>query len=53
MPTALSIGERRQIVAMREAGQSFRIIAEGLGRDYEAVRKIYHRYAQSGQLEAN
>lgn len=53
MPAALSIGERRQIVAMREAGRSFRVIAEELGRDYEAVRKIYHRYSQTGQLEAN
>lgn len=53
MPAALSMGERRQIVAMRESGQSFRVIAEELGRDYEAIRKIYKRYVQSGQLEAN
>lgn len=53
MPAALSIGERRQIVAMRESGQRFRVIADDLGRDYEAVRKIYHRYQHSGQLQAN
>lgn len=53
MPAALSIAERRRIVAMREQGENFGAIAKELGRDYEAVRKIYHRYIQSGQLEAN
>lgn len=53
MPAALSMGERRQIVAMREQGQSFQAIAAELKRDYETVRKIYHRYVQSGQLEAS
>lgn len=53
MPAALSIGERRQIVSMREQGQTFGAIAEDLGRDYETVRKFYHRYMQSGQLEVN
>lgn len=53
MPAALSMGERRKIVAMREQGQSLQAIAEELGRDYETVRKIYHRYTQSGQLQAN
>jgi len=53
MPAALSIGERRQIVALREQGYSFQALAEELGRDYETVRKIYHRYIQSDQLEAN
>lgn len=53
MPAALSIGERRQIVAMYEQGDSFSAIADELKRDYETVRKIYHRYQQSGQLEAN
>lgn len=53
MPAALSMRERQQIVAMREQGQSFRAIAEDLNRDYETVRRIYHRYVQSGQLEAS
>lgn len=53
MPAALSMGERRQIVSMREQGASLQSIAEELGRDYETVRKIYHRYKHSGQLEAN
>lgn len=53
MPAALSIRERKQIVEMREQGHSFQAIAEALSRDYETVRKIYHRYMQSGQLEAS
>lgn len=53
MPAALSMRERRQIVAMREQGHSFREIGEELNRDYETVRKIYHRYVQNGQLEAS
>lgn len=53
MPAALSIHERQQIVAMREQGQSFRKIADELKRDYEAVRRIYHRYVKTGQLEAS
>jgi hypothetical protein len=52
MPAALSMRERRQIVAMREQEHRFREIAEELHRDYETVRKIYHRYVQKGQLEA-
>lgn len=53
MPAALSIGERQQVVAMREQGYSFREIAEALNRNPETVRRIYHRYVQSGQLEAS
>lgn len=51
MPAALSIRERQRIVEMHEGGDSFRAIADELKRDYEAVRKLYHRYVQSGQLE--
>lgn len=50
MPAALSISERRKIIEMREQGNSFKAIALELNRDYEAVRKIYHRYVQSGEL---
>ena len=50
MPTALSMRERQAIVTMREQGHNFQEIAEELNRDYETVRKIYHRYVQSGQL---
>lgn len=53
MPAALSMSERREIVSMREQGHSLQAIAEELGRNYETVRRIYHRYKQSGQLEAN
>jgi transposase len=50
MPAALSMRERQQIVAMRQEGQSFTTIATELNRDYETVRKLYHRYVQSGQI---
>ena len=53
MPAALSIQGRKQIVSMREQGHSFRVIAEKLNRNYETVRRIYHRYMTSGQLEAS
>lgn len=53
MPAALSMRERREIVSMREQGHSLQAIAEELGRNYETVRRIYHRYQQSGELEAN
>jgi hypothetical protein len=51
MPAALSKIERQQIVQMREQGQSFKAIAVHLNRDYKAVRQIYHRYIQDGELE--
>lgn len=51
MPAALSIRERQAIVEMREQGHRFRKIAEELKRDYETVRKIYHCYVRTGQLE--
>jgi hypothetical protein len=50
MPAALSIRERQVVIEMRERGHSFREIATELKRDYETVRKIYHRYVQSGQI---
>lgn len=53
MPAALSMSERRKIVSMREQGHSLQAISEELGRAYETVRRIYHRYQQDGQLEAN
>lgn len=51
MPAALSIRERQEVVQMRQEGHSFKEIAKELKRGYETVRKIYHRYIQSGQLE--
>lgn len=51
MPAALSIQEREKIVALREQGDSFQKIASELGRNYETVRRIYHRYVQSGKLK--
>jgi transposase len=51
MPAALSMRERRKIIERREQGHSFREIAEELKRNYETVRKLYHRYLQRGQLE--
>lgn len=51
MPAALSMGERRKIIERREQGYSFGEIAEELNRNYETVRKLYHRYVQRGQLE--
>lgn len=53
MPSALSMRERKEIVSMREQGHSLQAIATHLGRNYETVRRIWRRYQQSGQLEAN
>lgn len=36
---------------MREQGDSFQKIASELGRNYETVRRIYHRYVESGKLK--
>lgn len=43
--------ERERIVAMREEGYSYQSIAEALHHDYETVRKIDHRYRESGNLK--
>jgi len=50
MPSATSMQKRREIVSRREAGETFAKISRELDVAYNAVRRIYHRYVESGQL---
>lgn len=50
MPAALALHERREIIARREQGESLASIARSVRRSYDAVRRIYHAYVNSGRL---
>jgi len=50
MPSALSTAKRREIIDRREVGESFASIARSLNVSYGAVRNIYHRFVETGQL---
>jgi prophage antirepressor-like protein/DNA-binding CsgD family transcriptional regulator len=40
--------ERARVLAMREAGKSYRVIAETLGRKEGTIKSIIHRYGKDG-----
>lgn len=50
MPSALPRPVRREIVERREAGESFASIARRMTVSYGAVRNIYRRYVETGEL---
>lgn len=50
MPSALPRPVRREIVEKREAGESFASIARQMNVSYGAVRNIYRRYLETGEL---
>lgn len=50
MPAALTIGQRQTIVNRRENGESFTQISQELNVSYGAVRNIYYRYVETGDL---
>ena len=50
MPAAVSIRQRQEIIERREKGEQFTTIAQALHLSYSAVRNIYHRYVQTGEI---
>jgi transposase len=48
---AMTMGERRRVLALYEKGWTTRRIAEALGRSVAGVRRIRQRFRQRGRLE--
>lgn len=53
MPAAKTLQQRREIVARRQRGESLAAIARALDVSYGAVRNIYRRFEETGQLGPN
>lgn len=51
MPRPIPVAVRQQIIQRREAGESLKVIAEGLEMAYESVRKVWRVYRREGRVE--